>query len=117
MQRLHSRHCDETRMKINKLPQEFGLVRAVLGAALVAACGFACRKDACPPPALLVVPVDTLRSDRVGAYGARDVKTPSIDALAARGVLFEEALSSTPLTLPSHSTILSGVEPPRHGVR
>ena len=61
--------------------------------------------------------VDTLRADRVGAYGATNVRTPHLDALAARGVLFEEALSSTPLTLPSHSTILSGLEPPRHGVR
>jgi choline-sulfatase len=104
-------------MKINKLPQEFGLARAALAAALLAAFGLACRKETAPPPSLLLVTVDTLRADRVGAYGAHGVKTPSIDALAARGVLFEEALSSTPLTLPSHSTILSGVEPPRHGVR
>jgi arylsulfatase A-like enzyme/Flp pilus assembly protein TadD len=66
---------------------------------------------------LLVVTIDTLRADRVGAYGARDVRTPAMDQLAARGLLFEEALASVPLTLPSHATILSGLEPPRHGVR
>jgi choline-sulfatase len=63
------------------------------------------------------VTVDTLRADRVGAYGATSVRTPHLDALAARGLLLEEALASAPLTLPSHSTILSGLEPPRHGVR
>lgn len=66
---------------------------------------------------VLLITIDTLRADRVGAYGAREARTPNLDALARRGVLFEEALASTPLTLPSHSTILSGLEPPRHGVR
>ena len=66
---------------------------------------------------VLLVTIDTLRADRVGLYGARDVRTPSLDGLGAAGVVFEEALSSTPLTLPSHATILSGVEPPHHGVR
>jgi arylsulfatase A-like enzyme len=60
--------------------------------------------------------VDTLRADRVGAYGG-DVRTPNIDALAQSGLLFEQAVASAPLTLPSHATILSGLEPPRHGVR
>src|SRR5262245_21781219 len=104
-------------MKINTSHQAFGCACAVAAAVLAAALGLACRKEAGPPPSLLLVTVDTLRADRVGAYGARDVKTQAIDGLAARGVLFEEALSSTPLTLPSHSTILSGLEPPRHGVR
>src|SRR5439155_18741914 len=66
---------------------------------------------------VLLVTIDTLRADRVGLYGARDVRTPNLDALGSRGVAFEEALSSVPLTLPSHSTILSGLEPPHHGVR
>jgi arylsulfatase A-like enzyme/Flp pilus assembly protein TadD len=66
---------------------------------------------------VLLVTIDTLRADRVGAYGNREARTPTLDGLAARGLLFEEALASTPLTLPSHATILSGLEPPRHGVR
>lgn len=68
-------------------------------------------------PSVLLVTVDTLRADHVGAYGARTVKTPHIDALAREGVVFEEAVASAPLTLVSHATILSGLEPPRHGVR
>ena len=68
-------------------------------------------------PNVLLVTIDTLRADRVGAYGARDVATPTLDALAARGVLFEEAMASVPLTLPSHTSILTGQYPPTHGVR
>jgi choline-sulfatase len=65
---------------------------------------------------VLLVTLDTLRADHVGAYGNRDARTPALDGLARRGLLFEDASASVPLTLPSHSTILSGLEPPRHGV-
>ena len=61
--------------------------------------------------------MDTLRADRVGAYGYAEAKTPVLDALAARGVRFEQAQSAIPLTGPSHSTILTGLYPPEHGVR
>jgi arylsulfatase A-like enzyme/Flp pilus assembly protein TadD len=66
---------------------------------------------------MLLLTIDTLRADRLGAYGGKGARTPNLDALAARGLVFEEALASVPLTLPSHSTILSGLTPPRHGVR
>ncbi|HJS57990.1 MAG TPA: sulfatase-like hydrolase/transferase [Vicinamibacteria bacterium] len=65
---------------------------------------------------VLLVTLDTLRADRLGAYGNRDGLTPALDALAAGGTVFDEALASVPLTLPSHATILTGLEPPRHGV-
>jgi arylsulfatase A-like enzyme/Flp pilus assembly protein TadD len=67
-------------------------------------------------PSVLLVTLDTLRADRLGAYGSRDRLTPTLDALAAAGTVFDEALASVPLTLPSHATILTGLEPPRHGV-
>ena len=67
-------------------------------------------------PSLLVVTIDTLRADRVSAYGGDASLTPNINALAGRGAVFEEAVASVPLTLPSHATILSGLEPPHHGV-
>ena len=70
-----------------------------------------------PRPSVLLVTIDTLRADRVGAYGGSAGLTPRLDALAREGVVFEEALASVPLTLPSHATILSGLEPPHHGVR
>ena len=68
-------------------------------------------------PNFLFVTIDTLRADRVGVYGARDVATPTLDALAARGVLFEQAMAAVPLTLPSHTSLFTGQYPATHGVR
>ena len=68
-------------------------------------------------PNLLLITIDTLRADHVGAYGAKNGATPSLDALAARGVRFEQAQTAVPLTGPSHATILTGQNPPAHGVR
>ncbi len=73
------------------------------------------RRD--PRPNLLLVTIDTLRADHVGAYGAAFAQTPTLDSLAARGVRFANALSAAPLTGPSHATILTGLLPPQHGVR
>jgi arylsulfatase A-like enzyme/Tfp pilus assembly protein PilF len=66
---------------------------------------------------LVVVTLDTTRSDRIGAYGAKDVETPAFDRLATEGVLFEQAVSVAPLTLPAHSSMFTGKFPPEHGVR
>jgi choline-sulfatase len=61
--------------------------------------------------------LDTLRSDHVGCYGYTGVKTPSLDALAADGIRFADAVTPVPTTLPAHASILTGEYPPRHGVR
>ncbi|MEW5981994.1 MAG: sulfatase-like hydrolase/transferase [Acidobacteriota bacterium] len=66
---------------------------------------------------LVVITLDTIRADRIGAYGARDVETPALDRLARDGVLFEQAVAVAPLTLPAHSSIFTGRFPPEHGVR
>jgi choline-sulfatase len=66
---------------------------------------------------LLLVTLDTTRADRIHAYGFDDVETPSLDRLAREGVLFEQAVSPAPLTLPAHSSIFTGTFPPAHGVR
>jgi len=66
---------------------------------------------------VLLITIDTLRADRVGAYGYPQARTPAIDALAARGVRFERAYSAAPITLTSHATILTGRYPPGHGAR
>jgi len=68
-------------------------------------------------PNLLLVTIDTLRADHVGAYGAALARTPTVDRLAAEGTRFETAIASAPLTLPSHASILTGLYPPHHGVR
>jgi len=66
---------------------------------------------------LIVITLDTTRADRIGAYGARDVETPALDDIAREGVLFEQAVSVAPLTLPAHASIFTGRFPPEHGVR
>jgi choline-sulfatase len=66
---------------------------------------------------IVLVTIDTLRADRVGCYGDADAETPALDAFAAEGVRFETAISPAPITLPSHATLLTGRDPPRHGVR
>ena len=66
---------------------------------------------------LVVVTLDTTRADHLGAYGAKDVDTPNIDRLAHEGVLFEQAMSSAPITLPAHASLFTGRFPPQHGVR
>lgn len=77
----------------------------------------ACSRPAAPPDVLLVT-IDTLRMDHVSAYGGpQAASTPAFDRLAGSGVLFEQAIAPTPLTLPSHASILTGQWPFRHGVR
>ncbi|MFO8072513.1 MAG: sulfatase [Polyangia bacterium] len=66
---------------------------------------------------VLLVTVDTLRADHLGCYGYERIETPNIDALASRGWLFEQAFSASPVTAPSHATILTGLLPLAHGVR
>src|SRR5262245_57868845 len=69
------------------------------------------------PLNVLLVTLDTTRADRLGCYGSKTVETPRLDALAARGVVFENAISPSPLTLPAHCSILTGLLPAEHGVR
>ena len=66
---------------------------------------------------LLLVTLDTTRADRMGAYGNREIETPTFDRLAREGVLFDQAVSVAPLTLPVHSSMMTGKFPPEHGVR
>jgi arylsulfatase A-like enzyme/predicted Zn-dependent protease len=80
--------------------------------ALVHGCGGSRQR-----PNVLLVTLDTTRADHVGCYGASPSPTPNLDRLAREGIVFEHALTPIPLTLPSHSTILTGQIPSRHGVR
>jgi arylsulfatase A-like enzyme/tetratricopeptide (TPR) repeat protein len=66
---------------------------------------------------VLLITIDTLRADAVGAYGNASARTPWIDRLAAAGARFEQAHAQSVVTLPSHANILSGRYPPEHGVR
>jgi len=83
------------------------------------------REKVAPPPApavatnapVILISVDTLRSDHLPAYGYRGVETPHIDALRRDSILFSRAYSHCPMTLPSHASILTGLLPTEHGVR
>ena len=66
---------------------------------------------------VLLITIDTLRADHVGAYGYTRGANATLDALAKNGVLFERAYAAAPITLPSHATLLTGRYPPGHGAR
>jgi arylsulfatase A-like enzyme len=67
-------------------------------------------------PNLLLISIDTLRPDHLGCYGYARPTSPALDALAARGVLFEDVSAPSPWTLPSHASLLTGLYPRRHGL-
>ncbi len=90
------------------------LTAVLIGLVLMAAAGCGSIK---PVTRVVLVTLDTTRADRIGCYGHADAKTPNLDALAAEGVLFENAVSQVPTTLPSHSTMFTGQFPQDHGVR
>ena len=97
-----------------------GRAGAAFLALLVTACG---RTDSVARPrgdgrrSVVLISIDTLRADRIGCYGFSGVRTPAFDELARRGVRFERCVAQAPLTLPSHTTLLTGMSPVRHGVR
>lgn len=84
-----------------------------------------CRARETPVPAgmaypgapVIIISIDTLRADHLPAYGYRGVATPAIDALRADGILYRNAWSHCPMTLPSHISMLTGLLPYEHGVR
>lgn len=69
------------------------------------------------PRNLLLITLDTMRADRLPPYGFTGVDTPALDRIAAEGAVFEDTFAAAPLTLPSHTSLFTGVYPPRHGVR
>ena len=89
------------------------LVAAAVAAVVVA---FLLLRHAETPRNVILISLDTLRQDRLGAYGYDRGTTPHLDALAARGVLFESATAPSPWTVPSHVSLLTGLYPHSHGV-
>jgi arylsulfatase len=78
--------------------------------------GASCRKAATPHGRFILISLDTLRADHLGAYGYRRATSPFLDSLAARGTLFENAIAQLPGTLPSHMSIFTGLYPAEHAV-
>ncbi|HEY0555262.1 MAG TPA: sulfatase-like hydrolase/transferase, partial [Thermoanaerobaculia bacterium] len=65
----------------------------------------------------MLVTLDTVRADHLGCYGDRQAITPALDRLATEGLRFADASSAVPLTLPSHTSLLTGLLPLHHGLR
>jgi arylsulfatase A-like enzyme/Flp pilus assembly protein TadD len=109
-------------MRLRSVPSGRAIAAATGAIVLAAGLLWWPRAVAFPPPGtlrganVLLVTIDTLRADRLGAYGATHA-TPSLDALAAAGVRFTRAYAHAVMTLPSHASLLTGQVPPRHGVR
>lgn len=76
----------------------------------------AAQTPAQPPTNVVLITIDTLRADHVGCYGYKQVKTPNLDSLAAEGARFERAFAVVPVTLPSHTTMLTGTYPMLSGM-
>ena len=79
----------------------------------------ACRRETnvFPNAPVVMICVDTLRADHLPAYGYKGVETPALDALARDSVVFENAVSQVPLTLPSHASLMTGLLPFQNRVR
>jgi arylsulfatase A-like enzyme/Tfp pilus assembly protein PilF len=77
---------------------------------------FTTHKNSSTPRNVILISIDTCRADRLSCYGYKGKSTPNIDATAADGMLFENAYTPVPLTLPAHCSMLTGTLPPYHGV-
>ncbi|HVT43599.1 MAG TPA: sulfatase-like hydrolase/transferase [Thermoanaerobaculia bacterium] len=93
--------------------------RALLAALGVLLLTAACSDREAPASdvPVFIISIDTLRADRLPAYGYTQGSTPAIDRLRADSILYEQAYSHVPLTLPSHASLFTGLLPPDHGVR
>jgi choline-sulfatase len=90
-------------------------------ATAIAACGQPAVKRApahrSPSPNVILITIDTVRADHLGYAGYKNIQTPTIDALARDGIVFDRAISQVPLTWPSHAAILTGTYPFQNGVQ
>jgi arylsulfatase A-like enzyme/cytochrome c-type biogenesis protein CcmH/NrfG len=90
----------------------------LLAAGVCAACRQSGPTDSSPRAnSLILVTIDTLRADRVGAYGYQPARTPAFDSVARAGARFDRAYATAPITLTSHASLLTGRYPPGHGAR
>ena len=97
-------------------------LRTSLSATLIFAC---CIQSSASPaqhthpsqrPNILLITIDTLRPDHLGCYGDQQIRTPAVDSLCADGVRFDQAFTSVPITLPSHSALMTGTFPIFNGI-
>jgi arylsulfatase A-like enzyme len=93
--------------------------RVIIALVVVASAGAALwRHGGSPSPAhVVIITLDTTRADRLSPYGFADSPMPGLERLAREGVVFDQAMSVAPLTLPAHTSLFTGLFPPHHDVR
>ncbi len=89
---------------------------AVLVLAALAGAWLGGSTGAQAPLNVVVITLDTTRADRLSPYGYQGAPMPALERLAREGVLFDQATSVAPLTLPAHASLFTGLFPPGHGV-
>ena len=104
----------------------FGLLALLAVATLVAAASlsdgigkagrFSSSRALCPGCNVVLISIDTLRADRLGAYGYQAPTSPNMDAFAADSAVFEDAISQSAWTRPAHASMFTGLYPREHGV-
>jgi choline-sulfatase len=90
---------------------------AIAGIALISVAAGASWSWRPGPIALVIITLDTTRADRLPVYGFMHAPMPALERLAREGVVFDQATSVAPLTLPAHCSLFTGLFPPAHGVR
>src|SRR5437899_3438163 len=100
-----------------KMVRPFAIAISLQPLAMAVACSSGGPTSKPTARSLLLITVDTLRADHVGAYGWSRARTPALDGLAKGGALFDRAYAAAPITLPSHATLMTGRYPPGHGSR
>lgn len=75
------------------------------------------KKNDIRQPNIVLITMDTTRADHLSIYGYNKVKTPNLERLAQRGLVFEQCVTASPFTLPAHCSIMTGLYPTFHGVR
>ncbi|MFQ6103974.1 MAG: sulfatase-like hydrolase/transferase [Candidatus Glassbacteria bacterium] len=79
---------------------------------------FSCGRDVADGgPNVCLITLDTTRRDYLSCYDRSHAQTPNIDMVARQGILFSHAMTTVPVTLPAHASIMTGLYPPGHGVR
>lgn len=114
---MTARICSFREIRIPLFSDIFKGVCPLVAALGIIMTGCGSGADPVDRPNVIIITMDTTRPDHLHCYGNETIRTPVLDDLAANGVLFEQALSVQPVTLPAHTSIHTGLYPYQHGVR
>jgi len=108
----------ETLKKKQTFPRRHLILLGLVLLVVVGAVWFFCSPGVSPRKIrrVILISIDTCRADYLSCYGYPRKITPNIDVITQEGILFENTITPVPLTLPAHSSMLTGTDPPYHGV-